>query len=285
MSAQPRSAPTAPPPADTAPRERLLLAATRLFCRYGINATGIDLVVSEAGTAKTTLYKMFGSKERLVEAVLEREGAAWREWFFEALGGPETPPRRHMERIFPVLKDWFGRAEFFGCPFINAIGEHDKAEDRLRALTLAHKHIVLDGIADLAARAGCQDPHGLAHQIGFLMDGAIVAAMVTRNIAVADAAGVAADALIAGALPPGPARRRTPRAGVLAPVVGPRGVKPPTGGPARLGQARPALGPGPRPGSGRCRGRRGSARATTDAATAADPRAGCRSRDTSTARP
>ncbi len=218
MPARARSAPSAPPSADPAPRERLLLAATRLFCRYGINATGIDLVVSEAGTAKTTLYKTFGSKERLVEAVLEREGGAWRAWFFEALGGPDIPAARRLQRIFPVLKDWFGRAEFFGCPFINAIGEHDKAEDRLRAITLAHKHIVLDGIADLAARAGCADPHGLAHQLGFLMDGAIVAAMVTRNTAVADAAGVAADALIAGALPSGHARRRTPRDAVLASV-------------------------------------------------------------------
>lgn len=218
MPAQSRSAPTDPRPAGSAPRERLLVTATRLFCRYGINATGVDLVVSEAGTAKTTLYKTFGSKERLVEAVLEREGGAWRAWFFEALGGPEIPPGRRLRRIFPVLKEWFGRAEFFGCPFINAIGEHDKAEDRLRTITLAHKHIVLDGIADLAGRAGCADPHGLAHQIGFLMDGAIVAAMVTRNIAVADAAGVAADALIAGALRSGRANRPTPRNAVLASV-------------------------------------------------------------------
>ena len=52
-------------------RERLIEAASRLFCRYGINAVGVDTVVAEAGTAKATLYKAFGSKEKLVEAVLE----------------------------------------------------------------------------------------------------------------------------------------------------------------------------------------------------------------------
>jgi len=36
-------------------RERLLLAASDLFCRHGINATGVDAVVAAAGTAKTTL--------------------------------------------------------------------------------------------------------------------------------------------------------------------------------------------------------------------------------------
>jgi AcrR family transcriptional regulator len=73
-------------------RARLLSAATRLFCRYGINATGIDAIIHEAGTAKTTLYKLFGSKTNLVHAVLESEGKQWREWFIGAIesgGGDE----------------------------------------------------------------------------------------------------------------------------------------------------------------------------------------------------
>lgn len=179
-----------------APRDRLLDAATRLFCRFGINATGIDLVVSEAGVAKTTLYTTFGSKDRLVEAVLEREGAAWRDWFFAALDVVADDPAERLRRLFPVLKTWFEREEFFGCPFINAIGESDKAEDRLRAITLKHKRLVLDRIGAMAWEARCSDPPALAHQLGLLMDGATVAAMVTRDSAVADAAGAAAAALI-----------------------------------------------------------------------------------------
>src|SRR5512146_2387834 len=69
-------------PADEeSAHDRLLNAATRLFCKNGINATGIDAIISEAGTAKTTLYKLFGSKTALVTAVLESEGKQWREWF------------------------------------------------------------------------------------------------------------------------------------------------------------------------------------------------------------
>ena len=70
-------------PADLAalsPRERLILAATRLFCAHGIAATGVDAVLREAGVAKMTLYKLFGSKDRLVEAVLDEEGRRWRGW-------------------------------------------------------------------------------------------------------------------------------------------------------------------------------------------------------------
>jgi AcrR family transcriptional regulator len=36
-------------------------------------------------TAKTTLYKLFGSKTNLVHAVLESEGKQWRERFIAAI--------------------------------------------------------------------------------------------------------------------------------------------------------------------------------------------------------
>src|SRR5712672_320329 len=82
-----------------APRDRLLDAATRLFCRFGINSVGVDAIVEAAGTAKTTLYSSFGSKEGLVEAVLEREGRAWRTWFLAVPPGPRksgsVASRRH----------------------------------------------------------------------------------------------------------------------------------------------------------------------------------------------
>lgn len=196
-------------PIQPTPRARLMDAATRLFCKHGINATGIDAIVAEAGTAKTTLYKLFGSKNELIEAVLLSEGQLWRDWFIAAIDDNPTP-RAKLDAIFPVLKGWFAEDDYYGCVFINAVGEHDKAENRLRAITLKHKSFVLGHIGDLARAAGAAHPEMLAHQIGLLMDGAIVAAMVTRDPDVADAASQAAQALLAVAC--GPARRKaTPR--------------------------------------------------------------------------
>lgn len=167
------------------PRDRLIEAATRLFCRHGINAVGIDAVIAEAGTAKATLYKTFGSKEHLVEAVLEREGKAWRDWFLGELNAGQAPAIARLRRIFPLLAEWFRRESFYGCPFINAIGEHDKEDDRLRMIALAHKQVVLGRIRELAEEAGAAAPERFAHQIGILIDGAIVAAMITRDPGVA----------------------------------------------------------------------------------------------------
>ena len=180
---------------DTTPRERLLGAATELFCRRGFHAVGVDAIVEAAGTAKTTLYKIFGSKEALVEAVLDREGRAWRDWFLGGLDAGDVTARERLDRIMPLLTEWFGGGRFYGCPFINAVGEHDKADDRMRRLALGHKRVVLERIRSLLAEAGARDPAGLSHQIGLVIDGAIVAALVTRDPKVGDAAAATLDCL------------------------------------------------------------------------------------------
>jgi AcrR family transcriptional regulator len=182
---------------DESARGRLLNAATHLFCKNGINATGIDAIIDEAGTAKTTLYKLFGSKTNLVHAVLENEGKQWREWFIGAIEAGGGDPQTKLTRIFPALKSWFAEERFYGCPFINAVAEHDKDQKQFRNIALRHKKVVLAHIEKLAAEMGAVEPASLAHQLALLIDGAIVAAMVSCDPDVADTAGLAASNLFA----------------------------------------------------------------------------------------
>src|SRR3979490_3256686 len=190
---------------DESAHDRLLSAATHLFCKNGINATGIDAIIDEAGTAKTTLYKLFGSKTNLVHAVLESEGKAWREWFIGAIEAGGGDPQTKLTRIFPALKSWFGEERFYGCPFINAVGEHDKDAKQFRAIALRHKKVVLAHIEKLAGEMGAVEPQSLAHQLALLIDGAIVAAMVSRDPCVADTAAIAAGNLF------GPSKVKKPK--------------------------------------------------------------------------
>jgi AcrR family transcriptional regulator len=199
---------------DESARGRLLSAATHLFCKDGINATGIDAIINEAGTAKTTLYKLFGSKTNLVHAVLESEGKQWREWFIGAMEQGGGDAQTKLARIFPALKSWFGEERFYGCPFINAVGEHDKNQKQFRNIAMRHKKVVLGHIEKLAGEMGAAEPEVLAHQLGLLIDGAIVAAMVSRDPCVADTAGLAAGSLFA------PSKVKKPkRAGAPAQLV------------------------------------------------------------------
>jgi hypothetical protein len=50
---------------------------------------------------------------------------------------------------------------------------------------MAHKSVVMQRIADLTAEAGCPEAEMAAHQFGLLIDGAIVAALITGDWRVA----------------------------------------------------------------------------------------------------
>jgi len=188
------------PPRDlkVSPRDRLIESARVLFCRYGINSVGVDAIIEAAGTAKTTLYKLFGSKDGLVEAVLDHEGRNWRSWFLSEIDGQGGTARERLGRIGPALKVWFSRSDFFGCPFINAVGESDKADDRMRSLAIAHKTIVLDRLTALCTEAGVPEPVQVAHTLGLVIDGAIVMALITRDPSAADVADRACAAILPG---------------------------------------------------------------------------------------
>ncbi len=177
-------------------RGRLLKAAAELFCQHGINATGVDAVVEAAGTAKATLYKIFGSKEGLIEAVLDREGAAWRTWFIARIDNTPGSAKDKLVGMFDSLGDWFAEDRFFGCPFINAVGEFDKKDQRYKDIALAHKSVVMRRITALAAESGCADPETTAHQLGILIDGAIVAALITGDKRIAKHGRDAAESIL-----------------------------------------------------------------------------------------
>ncbi|MGE3642457.1 MAG: TetR/AcrR family transcriptional regulator [Beijerinckiaceae bacterium] len=188
------------------PRERLLSAATQLFCRYGINSIGVDAIIEKAGTAKATLYNTFGSKEALVCEVLDQEGRNWRDWLFSEIDSFEGSGRDKLLHVFDVLEIWFRDRKYFGCPFINAVAENDKLDERLRAIALGHKKIVLDRMIELASEARVLSPEKTAHELGLVIDGSIVAALITRDPSVAGVARRAAEAILMCGVETNPSR-------------------------------------------------------------------------------
>lgn len=195
-----RTAPSAKPKerivARKTPRDRLLDAAVKLFCRNGINATGINAVLEEAGTAKLTLYNQFGSKDGLVIAVLEREGGKWREWFRDFLATQDGSPRDRLLSVFDLLDQWFRKPDFYGCPLINAVAEHDKLSPEIRTVATDHRAQVMAALVALAREAGAADPEALCRQLALLKDGAIVGALMSQSPEAAATARAAAAVLV-----------------------------------------------------------------------------------------
>lgn len=173
---------------NISPETRLLDTARRLFCREGINATGITRIIQEAGVARKTLYNHYGSKENLLRAVIKIEADMWFEWFDHDIPQTSADPNEQILTIFKLLKEWFSSNNFYGCIFINAVAEHDKIDSWVRDVALEHREKINSRIRNLTSNVGCTDPVVTAEKIGLLIDGAIVNAMITRDPELADLA-------------------------------------------------------------------------------------------------
>ncbi|WNJ98110.1 TetR/AcrR family transcriptional regulator [Thalassospiraceae bacterium LMO-JJ14] len=57
-------------PASAAKHEAIVCAAARVFMSMGYGAASMDLIASEAGVSKQTVYSHFGAKEALFEEIV-----------------------------------------------------------------------------------------------------------------------------------------------------------------------------------------------------------------------
>ena len=69
-----------PKPAALSKRERVVVAASRLFLDDGYGATGMDAIAKEAGVSKATVYSYYDDKSSLFADVMVR--------MCEEIGGP-----------------------------------------------------------------------------------------------------------------------------------------------------------------------------------------------------
>jgi AcrR family transcriptional regulator len=196
---------TTPPSAPARMQERILETTDRLFYRQGIRAVGVDTIAAEIGISKRTLYNHFPSKDALIEAYLSRR--------LRPIAASDAPPTEQVLAVFDGYERAFAANSFRGCPFVNAVAEVGEVTPAARRIAVAFKEQRRIWFRELVAQAGAEDPEGLATQLMLLVDGAIAAALVRGDPAMARAAREAASTLLraAGARAPSPsgkARRR-----------------------------------------------------------------------------
>jgi AcrR family transcriptional regulator len=184
-------------------RERLIAVAADLFARNGYHATGIDLILETAGVAKKTLYTHFRSKEELIIAVLRHHDSVFRNGFMREVEQAAAAPRERLLAIFDVAEAWFRGSDFYGCMFINAVGEYSLEDTPIRQACKEFKALMWGYFEKLGRDAGAADPKELADRLALLLEGAIVTAQVSRAPEAAKVARDAAAVLIDRAIPTG----------------------------------------------------------------------------------
>lgn len=185
-----------PPNMATDMRERILAAAASLFQARGINATGVDTIVAEAGIAKMTLYKYFPAKEDLVLEVVRRRSREFSEWLSQRLDRTARNPEEKLQQLFDGVEEWLAAPECSGLPFIKASAEFPQQESAVHRLSVELSNEFRAYITALAADAGIRAPEALGLQLAMLIEGAVLSEQLTKNSGALDSARQAARILI-----------------------------------------------------------------------------------------
>lgn len=173
------------PKTRTTAREKLLRAASKRFYADGLTATGINIVASEAGVAKMSLYNNFASKSELVVAYLHERHEEWLDLYRRRLSTAGSP----QDRVLAVFDAYIDHAQFEyergfrGCGLLNAAAELP-AGDPGREVVRAHKEEVeslLDKhLGEVVQGRGNVD-RAMARHLAFLLEGAMARAGLEGN--------------------------------------------------------------------------------------------------------
>ena len=185
---------------DTATAQQQVLdAADALFYERGVQAVGMDAIRSASGVSLKRLYQLFPSKDKLIEAYLDRREILWQTMLADHVDA-KTDPRERILAVFDFLYTWSSQRDYRGCAFINAFGELGSVSPRVAEMALLHKEGFRQALIKLAAEANATDPDRLADHLILLSEGAITRAAISGSpdpaIRAREAAGLLLDATL-----------------------------------------------------------------------------------------
>jgi AcrR family transcriptional regulator len=176
--------------------EKILNAATSLFETRGIQASGVDTIIAEAGVAKATLYKHFPSKNELITAYLRDKSDKFYAWLNNRLSAKKAASMEILFELCELVEIWISTPEFHGLPFHIASVEFPDPTHPINQYS-AVLAVELQGyLSKIAAIAGAKDPEALGQQLTILFEGAALVERLSPGSGAAKRANNAAIMLI-----------------------------------------------------------------------------------------
>lgn len=180
-------------------RERILATASDLFYKRGVRAVGVDLVIEEAGVAKTSLYRYFPTKDDLIVAFLEREDVDfWSVW--DDVGKRYADdPAGELDAHMRWIGERLTRSNYRGCPQINVAAEFAEHDHPARQVARSHMQALRARLTAIANRLDVARPNELAAQLAVLVNGAFVSSELLAPDEATEILRASARALVAAA--------------------------------------------------------------------------------------
>jgi len=188
-----------------------------MFCEAGFHAVSVDSIVEDAGVARMTLYKNFGSKEDLIVATLRREDKMFRQWLVSSVEARSSRPEDRILGLFQALHDRFAAEGYYGCAFIRASIEYPAPNHPVHRAAREHKEMIRSYLRGLVSDVDAADPVTLSEQLYLLFEGAITASQLHGEPWPAEYARQAAEKLLSASLGPQSSssiRQKAPARGV-----------------------------------------------------------------------
>jgi AcrR family transcriptional regulator len=170
----------APARGDVSARERILATASELFYREGIRAIGVDTVVERSAVSKTSLYRLFNSKDSLIAAFAAEKDRLFWVWWDGVEEQHAGDPRALLEALLSGVAEKIGRPAFRGCPFLNLATEFPDQNHPGRVIARDNKEEMRTRLATIVAKLGVRDPNRTASQIALIINGAFVTGLVAE---------------------------------------------------------------------------------------------------------
>jgi AcrR family transcriptional regulator len=162
-------------------RERILAAASDLFYREGIRAIGVDTVVEQSGVSKTSLYRVFDSKDALISAFAAEKDRLFWAWWDDVEEKHAEDPRALLDALLSGIAKRIAQPAFRGCPFLNLMTEFPDDNHPGRVIARDNKELMRARLATIVARLGVGDPNRTASQLALLINGAYVTGLIAES--------------------------------------------------------------------------------------------------------
>ena len=171
----------APLKGEASARERILATASELFYHEGIRAIGVDTVVERSGVSKTSLYRLFESKDALIAAFATEQDRLFWTWWDRIEEQHAGDPHALLRALLSGMAEQIRRPAYRGCPFLNLAAEFPDPNHPGRVIGRANKEKLRARLAGILARLGVSDPDRIASQMVLLINGAYVTGLTAQT--------------------------------------------------------------------------------------------------------
>ena len=156
-------------------QEQILEVAEQLFNLHGYTAVGVDWIRDSAGVSKTSMYRHFGGKNKLIAAVLHRRHEVFERQLTDCIRAASDKEAK-LHALVDWHLAWFESPRFHGCMFMHAVAEFKASDREILDIAKHHKQWLKGLIQECIATTDTTTTSRQAEAMMMLLEGMIVRA-------------------------------------------------------------------------------------------------------------